>query len=77
MLAASLLAMLSLAPLTAHGQQKAAKAKDKGAPYPRQLALFDRQGKSLGTVGEPDNFMNLFFRLTERRLRWFGRAPGV
>lgn len=56
--AGALIAILSLMPVTANGQAAAndkakANARPRGAPFLRQLTLFDRQGRVVGTVGDP------------------------
>jgi hypothetical protein len=53
--AAALLAVLSLAPVTADGQAQA-NAQTRGAIFPRQLTVYDRRGKLLRTLGEPGDY---------------------
>ena len=53
--AVPLVAVLLLVPTLASAQ---GKIRVDGATYPRQLTVFDRQGKVVATVGESGNYMN-------------------
>ena len=53
--AAALLAVLSLASISADGQAQA-NGQARGAPFPRQLTVYDRAGKVLRTLGEPGDY---------------------
>jgi dipeptidyl aminopeptidase/acylaminoacyl peptidase len=73
--AGALLAVLLLAPQPADGQaqtgtgiQAEGNARAKGAPFPRQLTVYDREGKVLRILGEPGFYTQPMFSPDGMRL---------